>query len=805
MANIANPVSYLNRREYGLIPDIKSQFFNKRLNAAKNLYRRELVCHFGCVNAIEFSSNGELLVSGGDDRRVMLWQFGQAILDRGKPIAMKGLHQSNVFCLGITNDNQKIYSGGNDDIVIVHDLESKCPLEVLQHQRAVCSLSIDPFNERVVTTAGNDGRLLLFDTRQSVHESLVISRSRKAFHGVMFHPSQSGMLTSANSRDGVALWDLRSPKHPILRYAGANGTCQNCMSVRFNSAGTHILALRRRQAPVLYAVHSPEPVAEFYHQDYYNSCTMKSCTFAGEGDQFVLSGSDDFNLYMWKIPEDGAGFHVPVEPPHIVLYGHRSIVNQVRYNPHYCLIASSGVEKIIKVWSAVEFPKMRGTLLEEAQGSDNPREIYSHEDYVSLVHHSGQPSFQYISHNYADQSTSEDPRMMAFFDSLVQRELECLAEETDSLDGSSSGGSVHDNDSDSSDTDQIVVDFLPLPPKRANPNGNRSQRCPNRLARLVAQRYSKNLRSQKRGALSERTDSDEPAHSMFRNSGRMIRPLRRRINLTRTAKRKTKVTSYRKPINLRSNGAAMAQDSSDNNNFSNFDNFDDNLAQPSTSTGYRGQNTSALFRIAEVDSDDDQSVSSRPISPRNQNGNQNNIPPNLVSIIPTPINGSRDSLGDSLRVEPPESESTNNSSPPPPENRRMNLRRVRRNGRLSLHRSDSSESPPPKDQADRASTSVVEQHSPKVGYNRTVARLMNETNESELESSCSTESSMWPAADVMGTPDSGVGTVVGSSTRNSQPRADDVSDDPEYQAFKFRQRVKKARRNYREHMDSDSN
>lgn len=91
----------------------------------------------------------------------------------------------------------------------------------------------------------------------------------------------------------------------MLRYAGNNGTCQNSMSVRFNSAGTHILALRRRLAPVLYAVHSPDPVAEFYHQDYYNSCTMKSCSFAGEGDQFVLSGSDDFNLYMWKIPEGG--------------------------------------------------------------------------------------------------------------------------------------------------------------------------------------------------------------------------------------------------------------------------------------------------------------------------------------------------------------------------------------------------------------------------------------------------------------------------------------------------------------------
>ncbi|RVE41484.1 hypothetical protein evm_013871 [Chilo suppressalis] len=851
MANIASPLPYLVKREYGFVPELKSHLFTKRLNAAKNLYRRDLVCHFGCVNAIEFSSNGELLASGGDDRRVMLWQFGQSLLDHSKePVQMKHLHHSNIFCLGITDDNQKIYSGGNDDTVVVHDLENKCPLEVLQHQRAVCSLSIDPFNCRVITTAGNDGRLLLFDTRQSVHESLVISRSRKAFHGVMFHPQQVGMVVSANARDGVALWDLRSPKHPVLRYVGNNGATQNCMSVRFNSAGTHILALRRRLAPVLYAVHTAEPVAEFYHQDYYNSCTMKSCCFAGEGDQFVMSGSDDFNLYMWKVP-DGETDMV-VEPPHIVLYGHRSIVNQVRYNPRYCLIASSGVEKIIKVWSALEYPQMRGSLLEEAQGSDNPREIYSHEDYVSLVHHSG----QYISHNYAEQSTSEDPRMMAYFDSLVQRELECLAEETDSFDGSSSCRSPR-NDTDSSDSDQIVVDFLPLPPKRSNQNGARSQRCPNRLARLVAtaSRYTKNLRSHKRGSLrrskqsrnslskssgkcpsgagkrsersercerrsrgprrptarararpvlsSERTDSDEPRHCLYTDTGRIITPQRRRINLTRTSKRKNKVTSYRKVIsNLRSNGATLAHDSSNSNNFNHFDN-DENLALPSTSTGYRGQSSSTLFRIAEVDSDDDQSAGSQPISPRNH-ANQG-VPANLISVVPTPINGSRDSIGDLLRVEPPESES-NNSSPPPPESRlRMNLRRTRRNGRLSVHRSDSSDSPPPKEIC-ATTSSIADRLSPKLGYNRTVARLMNETNESELESSCSTESSFWPPHDALGTPDSGVGTVAGgSSTRNNQRHGDDVSDDPDYQALKFRQRVKKARRNYRNHMDSDSN
>lgn len=64
MANIASSLPYITKREYGLLHDLKSQLYNKRLDAAKNLYRRDLVCHFGCVNAIEFSSNGELLVSG---------------------------------------------------------------------------------------------------------------------------------------------------------------------------------------------------------------------------------------------------------------------------------------------------------------------------------------------------------------------------------------------------------------------------------------------------------------------------------------------------------------------------------------------------------------------------------------------------------------------------------------------------------------------------------------------------------------------------------------------------------------------
>lgn len=51
---------------------------------------------------------------------------------------------------------------------------------------------------------------------------------------------------------------------------------------------------------------------------------------------------------MWKIPSEDVKW---VNSAHMVLRGHRSIVNQVRYNPASCIIASSGVEKLIKIWS----------------------------------------------------------------------------------------------------------------------------------------------------------------------------------------------------------------------------------------------------------------------------------------------------------------------------------------------------------------------------------------------------------------------------------------------------------------------
>lgn len=60
-----NPLAHLIGRQIGdNVNNFRRNLFKERLNIAKNLYRKDLVSHFGCVNAIEFSNEGELLISG---------------------------------------------------------------------------------------------------------------------------------------------------------------------------------------------------------------------------------------------------------------------------------------------------------------------------------------------------------------------------------------------------------------------------------------------------------------------------------------------------------------------------------------------------------------------------------------------------------------------------------------------------------------------------------------------------------------------------------------------------------------------
>jgi WD repeat-containing protein 22 len=83
----------------------------------------------------------------------------------------------------------------------------------------------------------------------------------------------------------------------------------------------------------------------------------------------------------------------------------------------------------VQVWSPFSFKSSQGgvTSPRSPEVSIAERPVFTHEEYINLVLRSGLG----MNHDYSSQSVEEDPRMMAFFDSLVQREHEYSSSDED--------------------------------------------------------------------------------------------------------------------------------------------------------------------------------------------------------------------------------------------------------------------------------------------------------------------------------------------------------------------------------------
>lgn len=168
------------------------------------------------------------------------------------------------------------------------------------------------------------------------------------------------------------------------------------MNARFNAKGNRLLCIENKKSPVIYDLSNSSNRIQLQAKGYRNYGTPKSVCFAGKDDELAVAGSNDHNVYIWSVPSHSPSSEI-VDEPLLTLHGHRSIVNHVRYNSDYCVLASCGPEKMIKLWSPVALPDSIGGLDEECATAREP--------YKSFY------GLQSNSH-----STDEDQQMLAFFD-----------------------------------------------------------------------------------------------------------------------------------------------------------------------------------------------------------------------------------------------------------------------------------------------------------------------------------------------------------------------------------------------------
>ncbi|WKY11877.1 hypothetical protein Q1695_003446 [Nippostrongylus brasiliensis] len=440
----------------GHTEDFEKNVFRIGVKNRDVVHQKDVLGHTGCVNAVEFNKTEVLLASGGDDMRVFVWNVSDLILQEApKPAAvMERNHNSNIFCYQFSLDGAELFSGGNDGIVIRHDISTTKPLSVYEERHPVYSISANPIDINIVAASREGGVVSFYDRRENKEGSFSLIDEdlrrraqsqpegfRQLFRG-QYNPANALYFATASNR-GVRLYDLRNRMRPIL---DLRTMVSEAIYVEWNSTGTALTALQSRSNPIYIDLTEHRRI-ELKDPEYSNVHTIKSVTFMD--DSVVMTGSDDFNIYAWRIPtsDEVEGEDVDVSEATFVFKGHRSIVNHVRYSPVNKICSSCGVEKIIKIWSALPIPnsydkpkiRVRKTLLSELTFDEGIAADDTAEDLNML--------------NYFDQLDNVN-RMRAYDSNgeienfVVNVDLEGLQAHLMGLDTSDEGSTSDGNDYD---------------------------------------------------------------------------------------------------------------------------------------------------------------------------------------------------------------------------------------------------------------------------------------------------------------------------------------------------------------------
>lgn len=368
------------KREMGLS---RPSTFARRISASEVLVKQidlygKLNGHEGCVNTIQFNAAGDYLVSGSDDQEVKIWNWATKTLELSYPSG----HYDNIFQVKIMpfTEDRRIVTSAADGQVRLGQVKENGEVETKRlgkHQGRVHNLDVEPGSPYIFYSCGEDGFVQHFDLRSNSARKLFCcssfsenkqSSSSLRLDALVIDPRNPNYFALGGSDKYTRVYDIRKcqrdsssnsdkpvntfcPHHLIetqdVRITSLAFSNTSELLVSYNDELIYLFQKNMGLGPSPLSIPREdlqkleEPQAYVGHR---NSQTVKGVSFFGPHDEYIMSGSDCGHLFIWK--KKGAQLVR-------LMKGDRHILNQVEPHPNLPVIASSGIEKNIKVWAPV--------------------------------------------------------------------------------------------------------------------------------------------------------------------------------------------------------------------------------------------------------------------------------------------------------------------------------------------------------------------------------------------------------------------------------------------------------------------
>jgi WD40 repeat protein len=291
-----------------------------RLHLGGDALIRTFDGHLSAVNAVAFSPNGAMALSGSDDRTLKVWDVAT-----GEEFRTFGAHSNSVRSVAFSPDGRTGLSGSADNTVQLWGEQRRI---LTGHSDEVRSVAFSP-DGRSVLSGSSDKTLKLWDVATGMeartykgHSSNVIS--------VAFSPDGQTVVSGSADKT-LRVWDVATGKDVRI----FDGHSDAINSVVFSPDGRSILSGSSDNTVKLWDVATRKLRTFTGHSN-----AVRSVAFSPDG-RTALSGSSDKTLKLWDAPSGKAVR---------TFTGHSDIVHSVAFSPDGRTALSGSSDKTLKLW-----------------------------------------------------------------------------------------------------------------------------------------------------------------------------------------------------------------------------------------------------------------------------------------------------------------------------------------------------------------------------------------------------------------------------------------------------------------------
>lgn len=283
--------------------------------------------HAEAVTSIGFSPDGRFLASGSGDTTVRFWDINTET----PHFTCRG-HKHWILAMAWSPNGKKLASGCKNCEIRIWDPATgeQMGKTLTGHRQWITYLSWEPLHInpecRKLASASKDATIRIWDT---VLSQCLISLSSHLQSVTCIKWGGTGVIYSSSQDRTIKVW--RAEDGVLCRTLQGHGHWVNTMALNTDYA-IRTGAFEPEKATV--------PTGSL--QELQQIALERYNAAKGSGPEKLVSGSDDFTLFLWE-PEEN-------KKPIARMTGHQALINEVMFSPDGRLIASGSFDKSVKLW-----------------------------------------------------------------------------------------------------------------------------------------------------------------------------------------------------------------------------------------------------------------------------------------------------------------------------------------------------------------------------------------------------------------------------------------------------------------------